>query len=86
MVKKILASQKPRFVAERLGHRSTTGTRSGSTVTSMSTCLTIRRSGFLYRGSKLFNQLPEALKNEEKIMVFKKEVKKWVKLKIPVKP
>ena len=48
--------------------------------------LNLKRSSFLYRGAKLFNQIPENLKNEKKITTFKKELEKWVKKKIPVKP
>ena len=38
------------------------------------------------RGIKLFNQLPENLRDEPKINRFKKGVKIWVKEKIAVKP
>ena len=32
------------------------------------------------------NQLPKVLRNTEKILVFKKEVKKWVTFQIKVNP
>ena len=39
----------------------------------------------MYRGVKLFNMLPENLRKEEKIEVFKNELSKWIKKEIPVK-
>ena len=86
MIKKIQLSQKPTYVAEKLGIRPLSSTRSGSTIPPVFTELTIRKSGFLYRGAKLFNQLPADLKEAQKINQFKKGVKTWVKQNIPVKP
>ena len=47
--------------------------------------LSISRSGFLYRAGKLWNHLPERLRNQTKIYSFKKELRKWIKDVIPVK-
>ena len=86
MVKKVQLSQKPCYIAEKLGIRQLSSTRLGSTIPPLCTDLTIRKSGFLYRGAKLFNQLPADLKAAQKITQFKKGVKTWVKQNIPVKP
>ena len=40
--------------------------------------LSIARSGFLYRGSRLWNQLSLELRHETRIGVFKTKVRKWV--------
>ena len=47
---------------------------------------TISRSGFLYRGSKLWNCLPVNLRLETKTEAFKTQVKKWVRNQILRKP
>ena len=46
----------------------------------------ISRGGFIYRGTQLFNSLPLNLRSEKKISVFKKELKKWIRDEIKVKP
>ena len=86
MIKKILLSGKPSYLADRLMTQTSQTTRSGTTIDPKSTSLNLKRSSFLYRGTKLFNQLPDVLRTENKIRLFKKEAKLWVKQKIPVKP
>ena len=86
MLKKILSSQRPGYVAEKLESRPSTASRSGETITQPQTALIIRRSGFLYRGAKLCNLLLETLRREEKISCFKKGLRNWIKKNIPVKP
>jgi hypothetical protein len=48
--------------------------------------LTVARSGFLYRGAKLWNCLPLECRLERKSEVFKVEVKRWVREQISRKP
>ena len=86
MTKKILQSGKPEFIADQMIVREAGGTRSGSTLKPAKSSLILSREGFLYRGSKLFNLLPDNLRNEDKISKFKSEAKAWVKLNISVKP
>ena len=86
MTKKILQSGKPEYIADQMIVREAGGTRSGSTLPPTRSSLTLSREGFIYRGSKLFNLLPENLRNENKISKFKGEAKTWVKLNIAVKP
>ena len=86
MTKKILISGKPEYIANQMVVREAGGTRSGTALQPARSSLTISREGFLYRGKKLFNLLPENLRNENKISKFKTEAKAWVKLHITVKP
>ena len=48
--------------------------------------LTISRGGFFFRGSAFFNNLPLLLRTTSNEIQFKREVKKWVKQNIDVKP
>ena len=87
MMKKILSTKKPGYLAEKIKSRSAVGTRSISTIAPVNDAsLIITKSSFLHRGIKLFNLLPETLKNEDKICQFKKGLKTWIKENISVKP
>ena len=81
MVKKIITSKKPVYLAEKFQRRSS----ADSTLLPLSSSLNISRSSFMYRGI-LFNLLPENLRNEEKIGKFKNGLKTWIKEYICVKP
>ena len=48
--------------------------------------LSISRGSFMYRGSKLYNQLPQELVTKTKLSEFKKGAKEWVKARIPLQP
>ena len=48
--------------------------------------LSISRSSFMYRGGKLYNQLPQDLVNKTKIQEFKRGAKEWVRKRIPLLP
>ena len=48
--------------------------------------LSISRSSFMYRGGKLYNQLPQDLVRKTKIQEFKRGAKEWVKNRIPLLP
>ena len=48
--------------------------------------LSISRSSFMYRGGKLYNQLPQDLIRKTKIQEFKRGAKEWVKKRIPLLP
>ena len=48
--------------------------------------LSISRGSFMYRGSKLFNQLPQELVRKTKLSEFKRGAKEWVKSRIPLLP
>ena len=40
----------------------------------------------MYRGSKLYNQLPKGLVEKVKISEFKRGAKEWAKARIPLLP
>ena len=48
--------------------------------------LSLSRSSFLYRGSRLFNMLPPSMVEVPHVRIFKKMVKKWVRNNIPLQP
>ena len=48
--------------------------------------LSISRGSYLYRGSKLYNQLPDSLVKISQQAQFKKGAKQWVKEHIPLLP
>ena len=86
LAKKIMLCKKPNYLTERLKMSQTRATRSGTTLAGEKTSLGMAREGFIYRGTKLFNLMPDALKNEKKMNIFKKNAKSWAKENIPVKP
>ena len=48
--------------------------------------LSISRGSYYYRGSRLFNKLPDSLQQSANQSTFKKEAKKWIVRNIPVLP
>ena len=44
--------------------------------------LTISRAGFIYRGGLLWNQLSDIQRQERNTGKFKRDVRKWVELKV----
>ena len=45
--------------------------------------LGLAQKSFTMRGSESWNKLPENIRNQSKISIFKKMVKKWISLNIP---
>ena len=86
MVKRVLLSTKPAYIAERLKMSPSQDTRSGSTIVPTPASLNLTRSSFLYRGIKLFNLLPEELRKMDEIISYKTETKQWIKNHIKIKP
>ena len=48
--------------------------------------LSISRAGYFYRGSRLYNQIPNSLANTSKQSVFKTAAKQWVRDNVPLHP
>ena len=48
--------------------------------------LTLSRSGFLYRGAQLWNSLPLELRTCSDLKIFRKKLRTWISVAIPVKP
>ena len=91
MVHKIVYTNKPAYLAERLKFRNEedgmeTLTRGLGMITNISRRLSTSRGGFLYRGSKLFNKLPQELRTEPILKKFKEGVKKWVIVNVKARP
>ena len=86
LVKKIMLTQKPSYLAQRLQMANQRGTRAGAALSQEQTSLGIAKEGFIYRGTKIFNLLPDSLKQENNMMKFKKNIKSWIKNNILVKP
>ena len=86
LTKKILLTQKPHYLAQRLQGTQDRGTRTGITLTQENPSLGLARECFVYRGTKLFNLLPDDMKQESSMEQFKTASKAWVKQIIPVKP
>ena len=86
LVKKILLNNKPSYLAQRLQMTQTRTTRTGPTINQEVTSLGLLKEGFVYRGTMLFNQLPNDIKNETSLPMFKENVKSWILENILVKP
>ena len=86
LTKKILLTQKPLYLAQRLQATQDRRTRAGGTLAQENLSLGLAKEGFIHRGTKLFNLLPETMKQEENMEHFKDTVKVWIKETISVKP
>ena len=83
---KILITRKPSHLARRLQLNKERVTRSGATIRETNTSLTLVREGFIYRGSSLYNMIPESMKKETNMEKFKKLSKDWARENIEIKP
>ena len=72
-VYRIRQSKEPEYLAGILGKDNSTGH-----IIMKNTRLGLYRSSFVFRGSMLWNKLPDNLRKETKIRKFKKELKDWV--------
>ena len=86
LTKKIMMTQKPTYLSQRLQLSDDRGTRLGTTLAHDKSSLGVAREGFIYRGTKLFNLLPDYLKQERSMNKFKKIIKVWIKENISIKP
>ena len=81
---KMIASCKPRALSGKLKNGSTL-TRQGTNIR-IDANLTLSRGAFLYRAATLFNKLPQDIREDMSMQSFKKKIKNWIKLNVPVKP
>ena len=87
MVHKVVHSGKPVYLADRLklqvdGVRA----RNQGKLVTINRNLSTSRAGFVYRGSRLFNFLPELIRMDKNLKKFREKVKNWVKVSIKAKP
>ena len=85
MLHKVVINAKPVYLAARLKLRNY-GARSQGKLIKVNHNLSTSRAGFIYRSSKLFNNLPEELRKETNLRKFKTGVRKWVLETISAKP
>ena len=87
---RIVTTGQPRYLAEKLTLRKPNQDgvfpcRNINTIKVLCE-LSIARSGFCYRGAKLWNCLPYGLRQESRVGIFKKAVRQWVLDNILRKP
>ena len=87
---KVVRSGKPLYLAKKMilrkpGAHGVFPQRQINTI-QIDCGLSISRSGFLYRGAKLWNQLPENLRSETKPGIFRSKLKDWIKMQVLRKP
>ena len=87
---KTIHSGQPKYLAERLKLRKqdeeSIFPRRHDNTLQIRGQLSISRSGFLYRGAQLWNALPQDIRRINKLNVFRRELRSWVSLRVPVKP
>ena len=87
-IHKSLLNKEPHYTHATLEPRPTLQrtSRHQTNCRSVDYSLSISRGSFIYRGSKLYNQLPQELVGKMKISEFKRGAKEWVKARIPLLP
>ena len=86
---KSIFHQEPVYLAQHLQLRSNSSqgqsSRQHNTI-SVKSNLSTSRGGFFYRAAALYNSMPDNLRCPMDPVVFKKKVKPWVKMNVPIKP
>ena len=90
-VHKIIIHEKPKYLSTKMKIKTPQNdsiflNRQLSTIDMNNKKLSISRAGFVYRGTKLFNNLPHEIRCLKSHNSFKQEVKKWIKKNISIKP
>ena len=87
-VHKSLINKEPHYTYAALEPRPTLPrtSRHQNNCRSVDYNLSISRGSLMYRGSKLYNQLPLELVRKTKMSEFRKGAKEWVKARIPLLP
>ena len=85
---KSLTNREPHYTTSSLETRPNLSriSRHQSNCHSVNYSLSISRGSFMYRGSKLYNQLPPELAKKTRLPEFKRGAKEWVKARIPLLP
>ena len=87
---KIVRSGKPKYLADKLQlrqavHGQVFPHRQVNTI-QVHGDLTLSRSGFVYRGAQLWNQLPPEMRQESRLQVFKSQLRRWILSTVPARP
>ena len=90
MVKKIKTNRKPEYLDRRLPfitfEEDAVRPRRQQNKIYVQQTLNISRAGFIYRGSLLWNQLPDQLRCASNLGTFKTKVRIWVEQNVAIKP
>ena len=87
-IHKAITTKEPNYIFQTLESRNsfTRNPRHLMNCKNADYILSISRGSFLYRGSRLYNQLPQTLVEKNKQQEFRKGAKEWIKKKIPLLP
>ena len=86
MVQKIICTGKPDYLSKRIKVREARVQGVSTLLAPVDASLGVTRSSFIYRGVKLYNQLPEKIRKLRKLSLFKAQLKTWIQENIDVKP
>ena len=82
---KMIKSGKPKYIVNKM--KMTKSRHSSMTVVRQTSCrLKMTAEGFLEQGAKLWNLVPNSLKTEQNLRLFKKRARQWVNENCPPKP
>ena len=88
-IHKVLISNKPTYLAERLplvDQERALRSNSSHLIAFPNYRLDVGRAGFVYRGGRLFNSLPKILREEKNPTSFKNKVREWVTKNVVIRP
>ena len=85
-VHKTMQTKKPSYIYNKIKPRQNERPLRNDTNLDIQAELTITRGGFMYRAAKLYNMIPNHIKNEQKYNTFKSKIKIWIKQNISVRP
>ena len=77
-VYKIRLNEEPKYLAKFLKNDSR-----NHRIIIPNQSLVLTENSFVFRGSQLWNDLPEEVKNQIKISAFKKKLRKWIVGNVP---
>ena len=87
---KIINNERPKYLAEKLQLKISNGEiifpHRHSYKINVKSDLSISRAAFVYRGARIFNQLPLELRLSQDSKSFKSKAKKWVSNHISIRP
>ena len=86
MVFNVKKNGKPEYLARKLYDARSLGGRDGPKLRIPDYSLDLARAGFVYRGAKLFNMLPRAMREERKKGLFKSGIRKWIAANVSIRP
>ena len=91
LVHKVVTTQYPRYLAAKLKLRKPRegqvfNHRQLNTISVPNVKLSASKSGFVVRGASLWNSLPLVMRSDMKATTYKRELKKWIKDNVAIKP